>query len=205
MSRTAYYQELKKLARQVRTDFSLTTPRVMLSDLRRIYKHYEIRIEYCDRRLGGIRGAYFNDETGPWVLVDKALPKEQRIFTLAHELKHHLTGDVIGATHSTGGGDPVEIGAELFAAELIYPEDDFAADLVSQGVVKGMCSAQDIVRLKACTEATLSYTSLGKRAEFLGFATPGMFAQTRWHKVRDDLLGEPFYKRLARRRNATAK
>jgi hypothetical protein len=41
----AYYEELKTLARQVRAENGLSTPRVLRSDMRRIYKAYGIRID----------------------------------------------------------------------------------------------------------------------------------------------------------------
>jgi hypothetical protein len=55
------------------------------------------------------------------------LPDEPTIFTMAHELKHHLVdsgaGPVVCRTNEQT--KRIEIGAEVFASELIYPEKDF--------------------------------------------------------------------------------
>lgn len=37
-----------------------------------------------------MRGVYFNDELGIDVMVKKELPEDALVFTMAHELKHHL-------------------------------------------------------------------------------------------------------------------
>ena len=64
----------------------------------------------------------------------------------------------------------IEIGAEIFSAELIYPEQMFCDHLLAMGVTLGSCTPQQIVILKQNTRTTMSYTGLAKRAEFLGFA-----------------------------------
>ena len=198
MTRSEYYAQLKALAREVRATHHLTTPRVTLTDLRKIYKAYGIRIDYWPHKLKNMRGAYFNDDLGAHVMIAKHLPTEQRIFTLAHELKHHVSHDSPADTEDTK--EVQEIGAEIFAAELIFPEGDFIAVLKAMGVEEGACTAETIVRLKHDTNTTLSYTSLAKRAEFLGFAPKGSLAKVRWHSIRDSIYGEPIYKRLQRER-----
>ena len=44
----------------------------------------------------------------------------------------------------------VEIGAEVFAAELIYPEADFAHDLENMGISMGGCNPEAM--LIACRD-----------------------------------------------------
>src|SRR5262249_29310027 len=90
MKRSAYYQEMKALARQVRADHGLTTPRVLRSDLRRIYKHHGIRIDLWPHRFKRLRGAYFFDDLGATVMLARGLPADPMVFTMGHELKHHL-------------------------------------------------------------------------------------------------------------------
>ena len=135
MTRRVYYEELKQLARDVRAEHRLTTPRVQLGDLRRIYRAEGIRIEIWPppsvpsrpARLRHLRGAYIDEAPlPPWVMVARSLPPEPRIFTLAHELKHHLRDRGRGILHCLGeiGDDVAEIGAEIFAAELIFPDLD---------------------------------------------------------------------------------
>jgi Zn-dependent peptidase ImmA (M78 family) len=204
MNRFAYYQEMKALARQVRSDHGLTTPRVLRSDLRRIYKHYGIRIDLWPHRFNRLRGAYFFDDLGATVMLVRGLPPDPTVFTMGHELKHHLADREAGLTYcdASNENEPIEIGAEIFAAELIFPEQDFIDWLSQMGVAKGSCSAEALVRLKHETKTTLSYAGIAKRAEFLGFATPGSLAKVQWKKLEERLFGEPLYKQLLRRRRA---
>ncbi|MHB8732279.1 MAG: ImmA/IrrE family metallo-endopeptidase [bacterium] len=174
----------------------------MLSDLRGIYRIYGIKIDLWPRRLRDLRGAYFNDGCGASVMIAKALPTEQRIYTMAHELKHHLVDRGIGASYCdpSNASKRIEIGAEIFAAEFIFPERDFADTLIGMGVVHGRCDAEAIVRLKDRTRTTLSYTSLAKRAEWMDFALTGSLQAVRWKTLAEELLGEPVYKQILRRR-----
>ena len=202
MNRSAYYQEMKALARKTRTDHGLNTPRVMRSDLRRIYKHYGIVIDLWPHKLGRLRGAYFFDDLGPTVMLARGLPEDPMVFTMCHELKHHLADREAGISYCDGSNatEPIEIGAEVFAAEMIFPEQDFSDHLDQMGVTKGGCNAEAIVRLKRTTRTTLSYAGLVKRAEFLGYAASGSLARIRWKKLEEQIFGEPLYKQILRRR-----
>jgi hypothetical protein len=72
VSRSDYYEELKELARQVRAAHDLTTPRVLRSDLNRIYKQERIQIDRWPHKLRNLRGAYFYDEEcGASVMIAK--------------------------------------------------------------------------------------------------------------------------------------
>src|ERR1700693_5841989 len=73
--------------------------------------------------VGDLRGAYFNDEYGVDVMVMKELPEDPIIFTMAHELKHHLVDSSleIRSQWKFEEANPIEVGAEVFASELIYP------------------------------------------------------------------------------------
>lgn len=88
--RSAYYAQMRELAQKVRVENDLTTPRVTRSDMRKIYKAHKIKLDYWPHRFKGLRGAYFNDELGPTVMIAKGLPDDPTIFTMGHELKHHL-------------------------------------------------------------------------------------------------------------------
>jgi len=200
--RYPYYQELKALARDVRARHSLTSPRVLRSDMRRIYRGEGIRIDLWQYRLRGLRGAYFNDEFGPTVMVAAGLPSEPMIFTLGHELKHHLVDrDSAGRFCSESNrDDAIEIGAEIFAAELIFPEEDFCRQMAAMGVEQGQCAAETIVRLKHETTTTMSYAALAKRAEYLRFAPEDSLQAVKWTKLAEELYGEPLYKLLIRSR-----
>lgn len=203
MNRNTYYEEMKASARAVRERFGLVSPRVRLSDLRRIYKDQGIKVDLWKKRLKGLRGAYFRDESGASVMVDAGLPEEPRIFTLAHELKHHLHDHETRDCFATWAEDDVvEIGAEVFAGELIFPESDFSTFCASNGIQHGGCTPADIVRVKRKSQTTLSYGGLVKRATRLGFARPEDLERIQWRKLEEQLYGEPDYKRILRYRKA---
>jgi IrrE N-terminal-like domain len=201
MLRSQYYDELKNLARETRGEYGLDSPRVLRSDLRRIYRDQGIHIDLWDHKFKRLRGAYFNDELGPTVMLCKGLPEDPMVFTMAHELKHHLTDSNLSLSYcdSSNQAEPIEIGAEVFAAELIYPEGQFAADLQGMGIGVGSCAPESIVRLKHGTRTTLSYAGLVKRAEFLGFAASGVLQGIKWKKLEESIYGPPMYKRILAR------
>src|SRR5579875_3575700 len=135
---------MRKLALEMRTKYALISPRVLKSDMRRIYKDQGIRIDLWPYKLRKLRGAYFNDEGGPSVMLAKGLPDDPMIFTMGHELKHHLVDrdSVLALCDSSNQHEEIEIGAEIFAAELIYPESMFCDDLTRLGASLGRCTPQ---------------------------------------------------------------
>lgn len=207
MNRSHYYERMRQLARDVRTEYGLISPRVLRSDLRRIYKAENIRIDLWPHKLRSLRGAYFNDMVGASVLLARGLPEDPMIFTMGHELKHHLVdrGFQLSFCDKSNESEPIEIGAEVFAAELIYPEGDFSEHILAIGIGRNGCRPEDLVRLKRETRTTLSYAALAKRAEFLGFARPGLQGFSGWRKLEEQIYGVPLYKRLLERRRATAR
>lgn len=209
MRRTEYYEEMKALARQTRSKYGLTTPRVRRSDLRRIYKICGIQFDLWPRkgaprtvRFKSLRGAFFCDENGVAIMVNRFLPDAPAIFTMAHEFKHFLRDRDSGTLWcgDNNQNEEIEIGAEVFAAELMFPEQDFRDNLIQMGIRKGECTAEVLVRLKHETQTTLSYAGLVKRAEFLGFASPGSLAKVKWKQVEKQIYGEPVYKQIQRHR-----
>ncbi len=204
MNRSDYYDQMKALARCTRASYELTTPRVMKSDLRRIYKDKGIHIDLWDRKFKQMRGAYFHDDLGPTVVIVKGLPDDPTVFTMAHELKHHLVDShlAIACCEDNPRNAMIEIGAEVFAAEFLFPEGDFCRILNEMGVKPGACTAETLVRLKHGTQTTLSYAGLSKRAEFLKFADEGSFAKIGWKKLEEKIYGEPLYKRINRWRKS---
>lgn len=195
MSRSEYYAEMKRLANQVRQEFDLTTPRVMRNDMRRIYKAYNIKIDLWPHKLKQLRGAFIFDDLGATVMIAKSLPDDPFIFTMGHELKHYLKDRHLGLTYcdASKSTEHIEIGAEIFAAELIYPEQDFAEHLLGMGVKAGQCQPETIVHLKKQTRTTLSYTGLAKRAEFMGYAVKGSLPKAGWKSLEEKLYGVPVY------------
>lgn len=202
MSRFAYYEEMKTLARWVRQEQQLRTFRILRSDLRRMYRAYGIKIDLWPYRFKSLRGAYFDDDLGPTVLLARHLPPEPMIFTMAHELKHHLVDRDLALSYCdvSNAREPVEIGAEIFAAELIFPEQEFVDYLKQMGVGRQRCTPEVLVHLKRETQTTLSYAGLAKRAEQLAFAPFGSLAGIKWKKLEEQIYGEPIYKQLLRAR-----
>jgi len=121
---------------------------------------------------------------------------------MGHELKHHLVDrdSLVALCDPSNQSAEIEIGAEVFAAELIYPERMFTENLTDMGVAKGACTARDLVVLKHETRTTLSYAGIAKRAAFLGFAPAGSLTKVGWKKLEEDVYGLPFYKQRFLRR-----
>lgn len=195
-ARFKYYQDLKQLARDVRTKHKLNVNRVLPLDLKRILK--KEGVEYIDLRENfpsKIRGMYFNDETDISIVVRKGLPRDPYAFTLAHELKHHLVDSGEKEIYCTDNNlsEAIEIGAEIFAAEFLFPENEFIRLLSEKGIKIGSCKPEDIVKLKFETDTTLSHTGLAKRAEFLKYALPGSLSNVKWKKLKEDIYGKPDY------------
>ena len=212
--RTRYYEEAKRLARQMRAESNIHSPRVLLSDMRRIYRRLGIHIDMWPKphvpraqsKLRKLRGAFFGaDEYGQCsVMLDRYLPQEPRIFTMAHELKHFImdTDGIPSFCDASNYRDPREIAAEVYAAELIFPDADFTASMSELEIGPGGCQPEDIVHLKHRTETTLSYQALAKKAEWLGFAPDESLKKIKWRKLDESIYGEPVYKRVLRARRA---
>jgi Zn-dependent peptidase ImmA (M78 family) len=148
-------------------------------------------IERLDFRSGfkALRGAYFNDDDGVSILLARGLPDDPTIFTIAHELKHHLVDSKAKSVlcRTAEEARRIEVGAEVFAAELIYPEKDFVNDLGRLlGRTPETVTAETLVQLKVRTRTTLSYAALAKRTVLLGLAEQGSFQDVRWRTVAGD-------------------
>lgn len=207
--RSDYYRQMVSLALEQRALFSINRASISRTEFRRIYKYYGISIQQWPmngiegKKFKKLRGVYFPNLHGsPNVLIARGLPDEPYIFTLAHELKHHLLDrDTASAFCLSEVQDEVkEIGAEVFAAEFIYPTKMFCDDLEEMGIDKGDCTAQDLVVLKRQTKTSLSYAALAKRAERTKYAASGSMPKTGWKKLEMQIYGEPDYVRFQRYR-----
>ena len=85
MNTHSYYEDLKQLARQVRAENGLSSPRVLPNDLMRIYAKYDITVDEWPYRFRNVRGAFINDHLGATVMVAKGLPQDPMAFTMAQE------------------------------------------------------------------------------------------------------------------------
>jgi Zn-dependent peptidase ImmA (M78 family) len=168
----SYYEDLKALARQVRAENGLTSPRVLTGDLMRIYAKNGITVDEWPHRFRNLRGAFINDHLGPTVMLAKGLPRDPMVFTMAHELKHFFRDRDLGIYYCDQSNlkQNIEIGAEIFAAELLFPDKDFITHMQMLGIRRDQCLPKNLVCLKRETGTTLSYAGLAIKAERLGFA-----------------------------------
>ena len=185
MNQRAYYEELKLLARQVRAENGLRSPRVLASDLRRIYDKHGIVIDSWPYRLRNLRGAFISDHLGATVMLASGLPQDPMVFTMAHELKHFFRDRDLGISYcdQSNLSKTIEVGAEIFAAELIFPDQDFIKHMRVLHVGRDQCLPKTLVQLKRKTRTTLSYAGLAIKAERLGFAPPSSLTRIKtWRK-----------------------
>ncbi len=145
-----YYEDLKALARQVRAENGLSSPRVLPSDLMRIYAQYGIVIDEWPYRFRHLRGAFINDHLGTTVMIAKGLPQDPMVFTMAHELKHFFRDRDLGISYcdQSNLNKSLEIGAEIFAAELLFPDRDFVAHMSGMGIRRDQCLPKTLIRFE---------------------------------------------------------
>jgi Zn-dependent peptidase ImmA (M78 family) len=86
----------------------------------------------------------------------------------------------------------IEKGAEVFAAEFIYPEAEFATDVARLNL--SFSDPSDVVTLKDACKAKVSYKFICKRLERLGHTSPGQFDGVQFQKLQDQMFGVPFYR-----------
>lgn len=212
MTATEYYEVVKSRARELRRERQWAAPTLGLNQLKRLC--LDKGVEKIDiwppstcktaKKRTKIRGIYAPNGGHPCIMVSRFLPKEQRLFTLGHELKHHLYDgdtDSLLLCEKDVQNNTVEISAEIFASELIYPDEDFCRDLKARGVRVGACTAEDLVRLKHATETALSHAALAKKAYRFNFAPRGAFEKVAWFTLRRRLFGDRAYLSFRRSRS----
>jgi len=196
----SYYEDLKALARQVRAENGLSSPRVLPGDLMRIYAKYEIVLDQWPYRFRNLRGAFINDDLGMTIMIAKGLPQDPMVFTMAHELKHFFRDRDLGISYcdQSNLNKALEIGAEIFAAEMLFPDRDFIAQMKMMGVRTNQCLPKTLISLKRKTGTTLSYAGLAIKAERLGFAPAHSVTTIKtWRRL--EALYSPPVRRPARR------
>jgi Zn-dependent peptidase ImmA (M78 family) len=180
---TGYYYEMRELALEVRVRNDIEGANLSMREMWKVYRAEGIEELHFRHGFKQLRGAYFNDDYGVTVMLAGGLPDEPTIFTMAHELKHHLVDSKTGALLCRTDEQlrRVEIGAEVFAAELIYPEKDFVYDLfrLTRGMPQTL-GPELLVELKRRTQTTLSYAALAKRTVLLRLADEKAFKDVRW-------------------------
>lgn len=202
MSRDAYFEELKELAREKRKLHRVETAAFGLREVRIIYQTEGIRIDYWPLP-SKIKAIYMCADGDYSVAVQRNLPDEPKLFALVHELKHHYRDQetiIEGMIHcgDYNANELIEKGAEVFAAEFIYPEAEFAEDIRRLGVT--LWKPEDIVRFKrAHCKAKVSYKYICKRLERLGLIVRGHFDRIQFRKLEDSMFGVPFHRQYGRR------
>lgn len=210
MRRTDYYNDLKQLASDIRQRYSLSTENISLTSIRAVYKEQSIVVDYWKPKLKKVRAAYMlDDDDVPHVLVNANIkPVEPRIFSLVHELKHHYKDRQYIKEHGFLGckeiswshGSEIEIGAEIFAAELIYPESEFLKFAGEIGISPGTCSDRQVVQFKRECGAAVSYKFITKRLEWFEYIPKGAFVGIQFQKLEEQIYGPPLYKKILQRR-----
>jgi hypothetical protein len=89
MTPSAYYQQVRILAREKRVLYTVETAALDVPFTQRIYKAEGITIDRRPLKGNRLRAAYFCEDGDCSVLLKKSLPREPKIFSLIHELKHH--------------------------------------------------------------------------------------------------------------------
>jgi len=195
------YQQMRELAREKRILYSIGTQQPLnLIIIRNIYKIERININHSRGKLRNLRAAYYNDKDGCDVLLNSKLPREARIFSLCHELKHHfcdrnLLSSTIPCLMAYGQEPEIEIAAEVFASEFIWPESNFKISAEAFGFKPSACSAEAIVYFKRATKMPVSYAFIRKSLERLGFIPKGKFADMKFKNLEYSIFGTPFYLR----------
>ncbi len=199
--RRAYYNDLLSLAREKRVLHGVNTASFGLAEVRKIYKAEGIRLDYWPLPYK-IKALYMCADGDSSVAVQKALPYEPKLFALVHELKHHYRDqEVIGSGMLLCGdynaNELIEKGAEVFAAEFIYPEAEFADDLREVGIK--VWTEDGVVHLKRNCKAKVSYKYLCKRLERLALIPPGKFNGVKFQKLEERMFGVPIHRRRTSR------
>ena len=206
VSNRAYYESLQELAREKRQLYEVKTTAFGLREVRKIYKDEGITLDHWPLPKK-IKALYMCADGDCSVAVQQALPDEPKIFALVHELKHHyrdreLLGNNVIQCGDHNMDELIEKGAEVFAAEFIYPVAEFVADITPLQVQKWTPEA--LVRFKRECKAKVSYRFLSKRLERLRLIPKGEFDKVKFKKLEETIFGIPLYKRIrAARASAT--
>jgi Zn-dependent peptidase ImmA (M78 family) len=197
MSRRLYYEELQRLAREKRTQHNVDTSSFGLREARAIFKAEGIRIDHWPLPRK-IKALYMCDDGACSVALQKSIPYEPKLFALIHELKHHYKdrealGSGVIHCGDYDANELIEKGAEVFAAEFIYPESEFEGDL--DNLCPTVREPADVVAFKRACRASVSYRFICKRLERLGRINSGQFDGIQFQKLEEQIHGVPFYRR----------
>lgn len=214
MTPSQYYETCLNLARTKRVEHKVDTASLDLNVMRRIYRNEGIAIDQQPLKGYRIRAAYYCEDDDCSVLLNSKLPREPKLFALAHELKHHyLDRTTIQNGEITCGNynahELIEKAAEVFASEFIYPRSEMLELIAQLGITTRTCTPQQVVGLKRACPARVSYTFIVKRLEWFHLCQYGAFKKVKFQKLEESLFGVPIYKRASfkqyRARKASSK
>ncbi|ULG76292.1 MULTISPECIES: ImmA/IrrE family metallo-endopeptidase [Leptospira] len=200
--RNEYYNKVKLKAAEIREKYNLSGPRILPKQIISILKKEGVNKVELWKDFKRVRGAYIiNRDGSTTVAINSNLPRDPKAFTLAHELKHHLMDRNLGRIicSLSNVAEEIEIGAEIFATELIYPQQLFLDHMLLMGINKDNFEPRHIVELKKGNDTTLSYQSLAKRTTFLKIAPKGSLDNIKWKKLEEQIYGIPQYKKFRSR------
>lgn len=170
--------------------------------MRRIYRDAGIAIDQQPLKGYRIRAAYYCDDGDCSVLLNSKLPREPKLFALAHELKHHYldrttieNGEIRCGSYNAY--ELIEKAAEVFASEFIYPRSEMLQLIAQLGITSRTCTPQQVVELKRACPARVSYTFIVKRLEWFRLCQYGAFKRVQFKKLEESLFGIPIYKRVS--------
>ena len=199
MTSSQYYESCLQLARAKRELYKVNTAAMNLTLMRRIYRAEGIAID--QQALGyRIRAAYYCEDNDCSVLLNSKLPKEPKLFTLAHELKHHYLdreqiekGEIRCGNYNAH--ELIEKAAEVFAAEFIYPRAEMLELISAMGITSRTCTEEKVIELKRACPVSVSYAFVLKRLEWFHLCARDAFKKVHFQKLEEEIHGIPFYKR----------
>jgi len=196
--RAGMYAHCKALALKKRAEHEVESAALNIPVMQRIYKKEGIRLDRQTLRGNRIGAAYYCEDGECSVLLNVKLPQEPKLFALAHELKHHyLDQELIGSGEIRCGDynahEVIEVAAEVFAAEFIYPELEMRQLIAELDITNLNCTKERIVEFKRACPAHVSYIFIQKRFERFGLCPRGAFAKVQFKKLEESLF-PPIYK-----------
>lgn len=195
--RHIYFEKMKELARQKRELYNVRTAAFGLREVRKIYSAEGVSLDYY-QLPSKVKALYMCADGDRSVAIKKTLPEEPKLFALIHELKHHYCeqDDISKGKINCGDynqNELIEIGAEVFAAEFLYPENEFSQDIQYSRISTWTPNA--VVIFKKHCKAKVSYQFICKRLERLGLISRNQFKDIQFQRLEYQIFGLPYHLR----------
>lgn len=123
-------QAIRKIATHILREADITAPPVSLNDVVKYLKSKENLNFYArsESLPNTFSGMYTRTNNTVGVLYNKNQPQVRQRFTVAHELGHLVLGHTVGVNQhneliNLSADEPIEVEANIFAAELLMPFD----------------------------------------------------------------------------------